>query len=121
MVSIKVKTPSARSYDREIMKTTVDICRLQDGVIGNFIAKLVYETLQNLSNYNFECPVKKDVYYIRNFQVPTSILPLRLYSVILQGENFFNFTLIVKARIAKVKGLAQLWAANLYGSFVSNN
>jgi Protein of unknown function (DUF1091) len=119
MIAMKVKKPSGGSYYREILKTTMDVCRLQEGVTGNFVAKLIFETLKDHSNYNFECPVKKDAaYYIRNFQVSTGILPLRLFSEIVQGETFFNVTTSVKGRISEVKGLAQIFSVNFYGSVV---
>jgi O-phosphoseryl-tRNA(Cys) synthetase len=121
MLIVKIKKPSAHSYDREIIKTTVDVCRLQNGVIGNFVAKVFYESFRDYSNYQFECPVKKNDYYLRNFHIPISIFPPSFYAVIIQGETFFNFILNVKARVAKVKGLTHLWGVNLYGSFVSHD
>jgi Protein of unknown function (DUF1091) len=118
MITINIRKPSAGSYDRELMKTTMDVCRLRNGVTGNFLAKLMYETIKDHSNYKFECPLKKDDYFIRNFQAPINILPMRLFSEIIQGEKIFNVSISVKTRIAKVKVLADLFAVNFYGSLV---
>jgi Protein of unknown function (DUF1091) len=117
MVAIKVKSSSARSYDRELMKTTMDFCRFRN-VTGNFLAKLLYDSFKNYSNYQFECPPTIKDYYLRNFEIPINIIPTSLSSIILQGETFFNLTVIVKTRVAKVKGLVQFYTANFYGSFV---
>jgi Protein of unknown function (DUF1091) len=119
MIATQVKSPSAFSYDREIMRQTLDVCRLGNGLIGNFISKMVYDILKNYSNYFFECPVKKDGYYARNLMFPSNFkdyLPPGILRVILKEEIFFKTSLVAKFRVSKVKGLVLGFNITSFGS-----
>jgi Protein of unknown function (DUF1091) len=103
--TVKLKKPEEFSYKRELLKTTVDICRLKDGVIGNFLSKIAIDTFKKYTNYHFDCPVVKKVYYARNLQVLGNYAPRSFYELLLQGENFVEVNVVFKAKVAKVKGL----------------
>lgn len=66
LVAINYKLPGDRSYDRELLKTSVDACRYDIGFASNFLIKYVLENLKNNTNYEFVCPVQKNVYFFKN-------------------------------------------------------
>lgn len=68
-LTIRVKSASERSYEKEVLKAIVNTCKVQNGIIGNFIVSIVKDRLEDYSNYKFECSLEKKLYYAQNFPI----------------------------------------------------
>lgn len=53
------KTKDDDAYSKLIFKTTLDACKALDGISGNFIVKMITETLLESASVPLKCPFKK--------------------------------------------------------------
>lgn len=56
-------------YDKNIFSGNYDICSVSKGIFGNLLVKLIFENAKKYSNLPFECPVKKNFYYLKDFYI----------------------------------------------------
>jgi len=107
-------------YDQLFMRGTIDSCKVQEGVIGNFIVKLIVDRLDKYSNYKFECPQKTGFYHVTNFPIVENFDDLPPFVAALLGESRrskHSGTIMAKFRgIPKPVLLAY---AEAYASYVS--
>lgn len=61
-------------YDRTVLSTTIDTCKMSEGFQGTFFAKTLLENISNAS-IQFKCPLKK-VRMLTAFKVLTKLLIL---------------------------------------------
>lgn len=47
------------AYSNVVFKTVLDACKMSKGVIGNFVVKVILDTIQNAINFPLSCPFKK--------------------------------------------------------------
>jgi hypothetical protein len=53
------KDKNDRNYEKQIIKTSVSTCRIGEGVLGSFAAKMIMENYDKLVGYSLKCPYKK--------------------------------------------------------------
>ncbi|KAL7042088.1 hypothetical protein ACKWTF_001023 [Chironomus riparius] len=53
------KSKSDDGYSNLIFKSTIDVCKLSQGVVANFLVKVVLETIKDHANFTVSCPFKK--------------------------------------------------------------
>jgi Protein of unknown function (DUF1091) len=53
------KDKNDRSYERQLIKSTVNVCRMSQGVMGDFIAKMIMEDIHKFVDFNLTCPFNK--------------------------------------------------------------
>lgn len=92
-ITIKAQTNKKRNeYDREIFKGQIDVCKASQGIVGNFITKLVSDNLDEHSNFRFRCPTNAGFYYFTDFPTLTeSALP-----AFMPRQLFGNFIFFMK-------------------------
>jgi Protein of unknown function (DUF1091) len=53
------KDKNDRSYERQLIKTTTNFCKMSQGVMGDFIAKMIMEDIHKFIDFNLTCPFNK--------------------------------------------------------------
>lgn len=103
--------PNDQDYKRVVLKTSANHCKVGEGVLGNFLIKIVVKALENHSNFTYACPQRKGFYHLTNFKAPNINVPHYLI-----GFNG-NFELIItlKGKLASSKPLFQAVTMKLYG------
>lgn len=117
-ITIKSKGHEEKTYEKLIMKTTLDSCNIQKGVLGNFLIKTIVENLRNYSNFEFVCPQPVGFFYCYNF--PVSVfgenLP-RSIEILIGSKALFEVIVDIKAKMKKAKPLVQIATWKMYGKF----
>lgn len=79
---------NSSTYDNEIFKTSIDMCKISDGVLGIFAMRWFMETFNNTANFIYKCPFYKVIlkhiniifndkeYSITNYKLSESNLPV---------------------------------------------
>lgn len=67
-LAIKISNDNSSSYDNEMFKTTVDLCKISDGVLGSFAMRWYLETFEKSANFEYKCPFVK-VYMSRYLNI----------------------------------------------------
>ena len=104
-----------RDYDRMLFKGEIDSCKASKGIIGNFLTKLMIDTISNYSNFRFTCPLEKKVFYVNSFPLPTE-KDLPIFLIPLRGK--FLCTVRLKVKLGKGKSLVPLITLNVYGDHI---
>lgn len=74
--TIKEKSSSTKEFDKTVASGSFNSCKLQQGLVGNFMAKMISDLLKEHSNFKFQCPQRKGYYYVINAPLSeTSMLP----------------------------------------------
>lgn len=72
--------PQAEDYDTRIFRVNIDTC---SWIVGSpfhvFIVKFIVDNIQQYSNFRFECPQRKQKFYVRNFPAPQFILDANIF------------------------------------------
>jgi hypothetical protein len=53
------KDKNDRNYENIVIKTTVDVCKMLQGVTGNFITRMAMENIKDMVDFELKCPLKK--------------------------------------------------------------
>lgn len=102
----------SNDYNQQILKGNIDTCSVSKGTMGNFIIKMIADSIKKYSNYRFACPQVKGFYHAHNFNVSADEhVP---YYLIGRGGKF-KFSATVKAKIANVKSAANIMSVEFYG------
>ena len=54
-----VKDNSSTLYDNEIFRANINLCKINDGVVGSFVIRWFMENFAKAANFKFECPFYK--------------------------------------------------------------
>lgn len=85
-----------RSYDKELFSSTFALCKVEKGILGNFIVKMFIEQMKD-SNFTLACDIKPGAFYIKNVEPPREgLLPISIISS--SKLVHWEFTALVKAR-----------------------
>lgn len=62
------KDKSDKNYEKIIMNSNVNICKLMTGVVGDFLSKMIMEDLQRAANFVLKCPITIVIinFYVRS-------------------------------------------------------
>lgn len=100
--------------EREIYRGTINICNLAKGSMGNFLSRILSESLIKYSNYAVSCPQLKDTYTIINFPLDIdTYVPSLFFTLVKQWE----VTLTTRGKITNNKPLIALFSLKLNGVF----
>jgi Protein of unknown function (DUF1091) len=124
LVVLKVKLGEDRSYDKEILQTTIDSCKIDKGAFSNFIVKFVMENLRNHTNYSFKCPQLKAQLYGTNINVDGIVRYIPRQFMMLAGklQIRWKFTASGKTRTStKSKNLVEVFKVTFVGSLVEDD
>lgn len=53
------KDKTDRNYEKELIKSSTNICKMVQGVFGNFVTKMIMEDLNKFIDFDLTCPFKK--------------------------------------------------------------
>lgn len=109
--SISLSLPKTDSDKNEVFKATLDLCKIQNGIRGNFIVSMILEHFNSSADYSMQCPMKAGVLHMYNFQITDSFLPTYL----LMSNVKFIIDYQAKAKIPNVKNLVYWYSMKLTG------
>lgn len=49
-----------KNYENVVMRSTLNSCKINEGVLGNFVIKMVMEDFDQTADFTFSCPFRKD-------------------------------------------------------------
>lgn len=99
------------SYERVIIRTTTNLCKLIQGVVGDFFIKMFADNLRKSANFELKCPVTKGVYNFYNIQLDEKFLPTYLLD-----ENLkYSILAKVMGKIDNHKNLQYLFTLKSFG------
>jgi hypothetical protein len=61
------KDKNDRNYERQLLKTSTNVCKLSQGVLGDFIAKIIMKDIHEIIDFDLNCPFKKVRMKVSNF------------------------------------------------------
>lgn len=103
-------------FSKVIMKATVDLCRIQEGVRGNFVIKMIMEQFENISNI-VKCPLKPKTVDYWNLKVNETFIP----SYLLKKDLKFMIEHKVKAKISSSKTLVYIYTLRVVGEVTKSS
>lgn len=53
------KDKNDRNYEREVLKTSTNVCRMYQGILGDFLSKTIMDDLHKFIDFDLKCPFKK--------------------------------------------------------------
>jgi hypothetical protein len=53
------KDKNDRNYENVVMETTVDLCKMFQGMTGSFITRMIMENIKDKADFELKCPLKK--------------------------------------------------------------
>lgn len=118
-LSVMHRTKGNAEYSKLSFKGCVDLCRVQKGVLVNYVIKYLAQELDQFSNYRFQCPMVKGFYFAADFPAP-GISSLSIFTLKNKDRSpEFEFTAVVKAkRDSKKKGSEHVLTLRVNGKTV---
>lgn len=52
------KEKNDKNYERVIINSNVNVCKMVSGVVGDFLTKMIMDDLKNLTDFELKCPLK---------------------------------------------------------------
>lgn len=98
-------------YTNVVMKATVDLCKMREGVRGNFITRMVMEFFDSLKEPILKCPLKPRYTECWNYKLTSSQIPTYL----LINDIKFMLEMRHKAKLSNSKLLIHIYTLKLYG------
>lgn len=86
-------------FNKILLKGNVDSCKLLGGTFGNFMIKLVVESVKKYSNLTVGCGCKKGAFYVKDLPVPDGTDSLPYHIVGVKGE--WQLEISLKAKVKK--------------------
>jgi hypothetical protein len=112
-ITFSIPTDSKdEDYSKIILKAPINMCRIVDGVAGDFISKMIGKELKKISNIPLKCPFPKGNYKFINFIMSDKFLPSYLFS----QDIKYLANAKVMAKVANQKNLVLLFNVRSYGS-----
>lgn len=97
-------------YGNEVMKSTLEICKVFKRTTGNFIIKVFIASFKNTDSLSLECPLKPHTVRLENMDFTGILLP----SYLLPGKAKFAAEMIMKAKIPEFKQVVHLHTLKFY-------
>jgi len=126
------KDKNDKNYERIVLKSPANICRLGQGRMGNFVSKMIMEEFGKYADFKVECPFLKvsrnnfhnsllcnslqGSYNINNFILSDKYVPLYL----LQENVKYFIILQAMGKVAKSKSLVTLYTIKAFGEIQKN-
>lgn len=112
---LMIRTTFQKDFTKAL-KAAINVCDIKKGMFGNFIVKIVQESLRKYSNWMFECPQKTGHYYAYNFEVFDNYIP----TYFLGRDGYFFLDILGKLKTGKKKMTVNLLSLKILGSYVVN-
>lgn len=98
-------------FQNQILKTTIDLCKLRKGVRSNFIIKMLMENFYSDEKHFLQCPVPPGNGHIWNFKLADEFIPS--YLLISDIKYVVDFT--VRAKISKTTPWTYMYSVKFFG------
>jgi hypothetical protein len=107
----------AASEWTKLFKVNINTCKMKNLLQGNFVGKMIAESLKESSNWFFDCPQKKGLFYAYNFENSDKHMPLYFVE-----EGFWHANIFVKGVLQqnRKKSLKNVMSLLIHGSLVKN-
>lgn len=100
-----------RDFNKVYFKGLIESCKVGKGVFGNFFIKLLADSIEEKSNFQFVCPQMKNVYYLNYFHIPdTPYLPPSM----LGRTGEFLLSVTARAKIVDIKSIVNIFNVKVY-------
>lgn len=101
-----------------IWLTNLDICSLEKGVFGSFLAKILVEQFHKYSNFDMKCPFLPNVYYVKEFPIGAMLeyFPRSLIGHSNKKKTLWHIIIIGKGKTEKSKSLLEVFKFRFEGS-----
>lgn len=110
----KKSNPKSKSYDQEVISATVDACKIERGVRGNFLVKVILDQLQG-STFRFDCVAKMGPFNTGQLLPPRDdLVPYTLLGLT-DDVIYWEFTSVSKAKVKNTKGFTYLSTIRIEG------
>lgn len=113
-ITVLTRSKGSREY-QTYSKPTIDVCKVEKGVFGGFIVRTIASNIKNYSNFRFECPLKKQFFYVTNYPV----FDIKVASLfLLKNENQspeFDVTFTIKGKPAGKKSFVNIMTGRITG------
>jgi hypothetical protein len=53
------KDRNDKNFEKIIMNSNVNVCKMMNGVVGDFVSKMIMDDLKRALDYDIQCPMKK--------------------------------------------------------------
>lgn len=107
------KDDNDKEYTNILLKTSVNVCNLSKGVIGNFVTKVLMENFKKSANFEMKCPFESGKHSVTNLEVSDKFIPIfKEFKFLYQSQSF--------GKLPKIKGLVNIYTYKVYGVFKKN-
>lgn len=93
------KNPESSSYEIQGLKSSINLCRLSEGIAGHFLMRSLVEAIKETENRMFTCPFVPQIYHVKNVPVHDKFLP----KFLLMGSIHFKVNASVKGKFGNSK------------------
>lgn len=111
--NIRDKSPNSKDYDKVVTSGSFSTCKMQQGVFGSLVEKIINNIFTEFSNIKLECPFKKGFYNITDAPLSEpAIVPGFLSGK--SAERTISLKFSVKFK--KVKSLVTIVSLDIFGT-----
>ena len=78
MATFKYSIPSDekdKHFQKTFLNSRIDLCKLNEGVRGNFVANMIMENFYKSADFVFQCPLKAGNYHAWNYKMSGDSFP----------------------------------------------
>ncbi|KAL7045318.1 hypothetical protein ACKWTF_002189 [Chironomus riparius] len=114
MISFSFDVPkdnNDKNFERTIIKSTINVCKMFQGVMGDFIVKTIMDVLHKSVDFELKCPFPKRTFTVTNFLFSDKFLPTYL----LVSDFQFMVRAKVMGKVPQHKNLVHLFSTKTVG------
>ncbi|KAG5674425.1 hypothetical protein PVAND_004397 [Polypedilum vanderplanki] len=108
------KDSNDKNFERILMKSTINACKMLQGIMGDFFVKMIMENLAKHAKFELKCPFPKGIYVVSNFTLSNNFVP----SYLLINDLKFMVVSKLTGKVANHKGFMHLFTAKTYGTIL---
>lgn len=111
--------PKSSNYDQQIIKTSINACRIVEGINSNFLIKLFLESMNSgdKGNYILKCPFGPTKYELQNIRFDDKNVP----KMFLFHDFHFRCDVQSKVKVQNTKIYVPYWSFTLIAHVTKNN
>ena len=103
-----------------LVNSTINVCNLQKGLVGNFLARTVFQLNHKNTNLTVKCPFVKGIYHLTNLPITDEYMPKQLLGF-LPDEVNGTYYQTVYIKMIKNKPMIKVCELKVLGSYIKNN
>lgn len=115
-ITLSAKFKEEDDYTIDLFKGNLDFCDFEKSAVGRFALRWLRfklgADLKDYTNFDFKCPIKKGLYYLKDLTVPATVFLPRF---LLVDHGFFRVTAIGKAKVKGSRAFARIASIKVTG------